>query len=300
MDQGVNVVISFRYHLVSIAAVFLALAAGVALGAGPLSDSTKIIGDDSSNVSAEVSALQSFESSYAQQTGPSLVSGELKGTSVVFFVLPGARTDQVKALSAAFSEAGASVEGQIALKSQLIDSKGRQFAEGVALQSTKGVDGVTNSSESYQRIGSALARAYLADKTTKIDSDASTITSAFTEGALIEVIDKPAKRAELAVIVAGGDEADSDVGQGDIVAAMADAFDQTAKGTLLVGPTASSSDGGYVDVLRSSDASSRVSTFDVLNSAAGQLVATLVAAREITGESGHFGTERSADGAIPK
>ncbi|MGZ5402968.1 MAG: copper transporter, partial [Aeromicrobium sp.] len=49
--------INFRYHLVSIAAIFLALAAGVALGSGPLDDAKNIVGDngkDNVNASAVV------------------------------------------------------------------------------------------------------------------------------------------------------------------------------------------------------------------------------------------------------
>ena len=36
--------INFRYHLVSIAAILLALAAGIALGSGPLDDAGSSLG----------------------------------------------------------------------------------------------------------------------------------------------------------------------------------------------------------------------------------------------------------------
>jgi len=293
-------VISFRYHLVSIAAVLLALAAGVALGAGPLSESAKIAGGkDSTVISADLTELQGFEAAYAKKTGGALVSEKLKGTSVVFFTLPGSHVDQIEGLESAFAGAGASVVGRVALEGQLVDSKGRQFAEGVAQQATKDVKGVSTDGESYARIGSALGRAFLATKTVKPDAAASTISSAFSEGGLIRLEEKPTSRAQLAVIVAGPEKADSDLGQGEIAAALADAFDLSGQGSLFVGPSASSDEDGYVEALRASDAAARVSSVDVIDAASGRLVATLVAARELGGNAGAFGTSRSADGAIP-
>lgn len=292
--------INFRYHLVSIAAIFLALAVGVALGSGPL-DNAKNLLDVRNNTSAAVdrSDLAGFESAYAKKTGGSLIAGKLKGQSVAIFTLPGARADEVQGLKSAMTSGGATVTGEVSLTSKLIDSAGRQFAEGVTQQAAKGVQGVATTGDSYLRIGSALGRAYLAKKTTKVDPSASTISSAFAEGGLISVPAKPTELASIALIVAGPEAANSDQGQGDIVSQMASGFDAQATGTVLAGPSSSSQDGGFLQILRSSDTASRVSTIDVTDSAAGQLITVLVAAREIGDNAGSFGTPRSADGAIP-
>ncbi|MGZ8770746.1 MAG: copper transporter [Aeromicrobium sp.] len=296
--------INFRYHLVSIAAIFLALAAGVALGSGPLDDAKNIVGDngkDNVNASAVVaqkSDLAGFESAYAKQTGSPLVAGKLKGQSIVVFTLPGTRSDQVRDLKSTVTSGGAKVTGEVALNPKLLDSASRQFAEGVTQQASKGVKGVATSGDSYLRIGSALGRAFLAKETTQVDGPASTIVAAFVEGDLISLTSKPAELATIALVVAGPGSADQ--GQGDIMAQMAVGFDTQARGVLLAGPSASSKDGGFVQVLSSSDAARRVSTIDVIDSAAGRWVAVLVAAREIDDKAGSYGTSRSADGAIPK
>jgi len=293
-------VINFRYHLVSIAAIFLALAAGVALGSGPLDNAKNFMGDNSNaSASADQSDLASFESAYAKKTGSSLVAGKLKGQSVVVFTLPGARADQVRGLKTAMTSGGAKVSGEVALSSKLLDSASRQFAEGVTQQAAKGVKSVATTGDSYVRIGSALGRAFLANKTTRVDAPASTISSAFAEGNLISIPSKPTKRASIALIVAGPDAADGDQGQGDIVTQMAVGFDAQARGVVLAGPSASSEDGGFLQVLRASDAASQVSTIDVTDSAAGRLITVLAVAREIGDNAGSFGTSRSADGAIP-
>lgn len=292
--------INFRYHIISIAAIFLALAAGIALGSGPLDNAKNIIGDNSnSSSSVDHSDLASFDAAYAKKTGTAMVKGKLKGQSVVIFTLPGARADEVKGLKSAMASGGASVTGEVALTSKLLDSGGRQFAEGVSSQAAKGASGVVTVGDSYVRIGSALGRAFLAKSTTKADAPANTIASAFVEGKLINETTRPADRASIALIVAGPDKADGDLGGGNIAAQLALAFDSQAKGVVFAGPSQSSQDGGYVQILRAGDTSSQVSSIDVSDSAAGRLIAVLVAAREIADNAGAFGTARSADGAIP-
>ena len=51
--------------------------------------------------------------------------------------------------------------------------------------------------------------------------------------------------------------------------------------------------------LRDSDAASQVSTVDVTDTAAGRVVVALALAREAEGQSGSWGTSRSADGPLP-
>ncbi len=292
--------INFRYHLVSIAAIFLALAAGIALGSGPLDDAKNIIGDDSNaSSSVDQSDLASFDAAYAKKTGTTIVNGKIKGQSVAIFTLPGARADQVAGLKAAMISGGATVTGEIAIASKLLDSGSRQFAEGVSSQAAKGVTGVATTGDSYVRIGSALGRAFLAKAPTKADAPGNTIASAFVEGKLIDETVRPTNRASIALIVAGPDKVDGDQGAGNIAAKLAAAFDTQAKGTVFAGPSQSSQDGGYLQILRSGDVASQVSSIDVSDSAAGRLITVLVAAREIGDNAGAFGTARSADGAIP-
>lgn len=292
--------INFRYHLVSIAAIFLALAVGIALGSGPL-DNAKNIVDGGSSDAAEVQQgdLASFDTAYATKTGPAVTKNKLSGQSVLILTLPGARAGEVRGLKSSMTAAGATVAGEVELSAKLLDSSGRQFAEGVAQQAAKGVNGVATTGDSYVRVGSALGRGLFAKTTAKVDAPAATITAAFKEGKLIAFNKRPTSRATLALIVAGPGKANGEQGSGNIAAQLASAFDSQAKGVLLAGPSRSSDDGGYLQILRSSDVASQVSSIDVIDSPAGRLIAVLAAARELTGDAGSFGTSRSADGAIP-
>jgi hypothetical protein len=289
-------VISFRYHLVSIAAVLLALAAGVALGAGPLDDNTVLSGDSTAGTSADP-AIARFESGYAARTSGALLKDALKGRSVVVMTLPGARAEETKDIRADIEKAGAGVTGEVQLTSKLIDPANRQFAEGVAQQSASDVEGVTDAGESYGRIGAALGRSVLGDSGKNLDSTATTISSAFAEGKLITNTAKPEKFATLAVVVSGpGRAGDS----GSVAAQLAKALDGAGGGAVLAGPSTSSQDGGVLAELRDSDAASQVSTVDVTDTAAGRVVVALALAREDKGQSGSWGTSRSADGAVPR
>lgn len=290
--------INFRYHLVSIAAILLALAAGVALGSGPLDDAGPDLRGDDTNTTAADPAVASFESGYAARTSSSLSKSALKGQSVILITMPGTSAADTKEISTLLQQSDAEVTGQIELTSKLLNSSNRQFAEGVAQQAATDVPGVSEAGDSYGRVGAALGRAILADAAAAIDPTATTIRSAFTEGDLITLTSTPTKFATLAVVVTGPSTSGAS-DQGSVVAAMAAALDSAGKGVVVAGPVSSSSDGGIVKAVRDSNASGSVSTVDVTDMAAGRVVTVLAAAQEAAGRSGAWGTSRSADGALP-
>ncbi len=289
--------ISFRYHLVSVAAVLLARAAGIALGAGPLDDNNVLSGDGGDGGPSADPAIARFESGYAARTSGALLKDVLKGRSVVVMTLPGARAEETKGIRADIEKAGAEVTGEVQLTGKLVDPANRQFSEGVAQQSASDVKGVTDAGESYDRIGAALGRSVLGDGGKNLDTTATTISSAFDEGKLLNYTAKPERFADLAVIVSGpGRAGDS----GSVSAQLAKAVDGAGGGAVLAGPSTSSQDGGVLAALRDSDAASQVSTVDVTDTAAGRVVVSLALAREARGQSGSWGTARSADGAVPR
>lgn len=281
--------ITFRYHLVSIGAVLLALAAGVALGAGVL-DESRLAPDGDDSGSVRDTALVSFEDGYAARTAGGLIDDSLNDRSVVVMTLPGAREDEVAGIRSDLEEAGASVTGTVGLTGKLLDPANRQFAESVAGEASPDADG-----EGYARIGTVLGDAYLGEDGSSLDEGASTVVSAFTEGELIDVEDAPESRASLAVVVAGP----SRTGDGaEVLTAMVRSLDGAGDAAVVAGPASSSREGGVVDVVRRDAA--QVSSVDVTDSAAGRAVAVLALAKAADGETGAWGTSRSADGALPQ
>ncbi|WP_375003436.1 copper transporter [Aeromicrobium sp. CTD01-1L150] len=284
--------ISFRYHLVSVAAVLLALAAGVALGSGFLSDSVATSSGEREGVDE---ALREFETGYAEQTSPGLIEGELGERSVVVLTVPGARAEEIEGVTRNLERAGATVTGQVELTGKLIDPANRQFAESVAQESASDVDAVGEAGDAYSRVGAALGRALLGDEG-ELDDQAQTIKAAFAEGELLSWVDEPSQRADLAVVVAGPGRAGE---SGQSLSGLLTAVDSVGSGALVAGPSQASQDGGLIAEIRDSETAASVSTVDVTDTAAGQAVAALALARAAAGEDGAWGTSRSADGALP-
>ncbi|HYY10637.1 MAG TPA: copper transporter [Kineosporiaceae bacterium] len=116
--------IDFRYHLVSLVSVFLALAVGIVLGAGPLKDPISeglsqsvqslrqdrdALGDQLKTAQASIRNRDTFIGEMEGQ----FVANQLGGRSVVLVTLPGADADAVRPLTQALLAAGARVTGRI-------------------------------------------------------------------------------------------------------------------------------------------------------------------------------------------
>jgi hypothetical protein len=281
--------ITFRYHLVSVAAVLLAMAAGVALGAGAL-DGRLAADRSSDSASGGDSALVSFEDGYAARTATGLIEGTLDDRSVVVLTLPGAREDEVAGVRRNLERAGATITGTVALTAKLLDPANRQFAESVATEA-----GPEGSGEGYARVGAALGRSLLGRPGRDLDETARTLASAFDEGALTSATDAPDTFAGQAVVVTGPSRAGDSA---EVLAGLVRSIAGAGSGTLVAGPSAASREGGAIDVVRRE--ASQVSTLDVTDSAAGRAVAALALARAAAGETGAWGTSRSDDGAVPR
>jgi hypothetical protein len=120
-------VIDFRYHLVSIVAVFLALAIGIVLGAAELQGPTYNIlnhttaklqneYDQTRGQLATAQAQANEGESYAQAVEPAVLRDLLAGQRILIITEPGAQSSVVSGITAAAADAGASVTGQIALQ----------------------------------------------------------------------------------------------------------------------------------------------------------------------------------------
>jgi hypothetical protein len=308
-------VIDFRYHLVSIVAIFLALATGIALGAGPLGAelSDGLLGQanrDQETVEAQrvelaaAEQVDQFNDAFAAGVDTAVLEGLLTGTTVTVFALPDADSTTVEGVIEELEVAGAEIVGEVDVTSALLDPTNRTTAQNLATQVLEGVDGVPTVAEagSYEVVGYALAQGLLATTLagTPVDGTAQEIQSAF-EGAEYVTYEGGSvqRRAGLAVVVAGTPEG-TDTGQSEVLAAMLDSMDSMSGGVVLAGPLESAQDSGFVSGLLASDTANQVSTVDMVDTVAGRIITVMALAEQAAESSGHYGAGDGADAVLPQ
>lgn len=277
--------INFRYHLVSLASVFIALAVGIVLGAHYLDTGARGEGDGSSDA-----GVVAFQSGYADLTAGSLLAGKLQDVGVVIFTLPGADDKQVSDIAANIAKAGGRVTGEVNLTSKLLDSGNRQFAESVAEGALPSAAG-----SGYDKVSAALATAFIGSGS--LDSKAGPIRSAFEAGGLIRVVSAPSRRAPLALFVAG--ESVDGPASGAVLADLAAGVGEAGNGAVFAGPSSASLRSGLIADASDSSSAGSFGTVDVTDTAAGRVMVVLALKAVATGVTGSWGTSRSHDGAYP-
>ena len=309
--------ISFRYHIVSIVSVFLALAVGVALGGGPLKgevDNTLVKQVEAdrktkSDMRAQITALQSanaFTDDYDTRTAPQIVGNSLNGRPVTLLVLPGAEQSTVTSLTKLVQTAGGTVGGTVRAGDGLLDVGNKQLVDELSSQLLDGVKDVTvpDNAGPYERLGAILARAVATneDGGAAVDDGANSILSGLSTADLMSPAGDLTKRGSLVLVVTGpgSDDSQSREGASAVVTSLVHAIDQASDGVVVAGPISAARNGGVIEAVRRDVATAQeVSTVDTLDRVAGQVVSILALAEQAGGGAGHYGSVDAADGVMP-
>ncbi|HKY56696.1 MAG TPA: copper transporter [Aeromicrobium sp.] len=284
-----------RRRLLTAATMVFALALGIALGAGPLGKPANVLpGVDEQR--GQDPSLAAFEADFVKETSGEMLAGRLRGRNVVLVTVAGARTHEVARIKDALEDADATIVSEPTFTAKLIDPANRQFVDSVARSAALKVREIAKGPGSYQRIGTALARAFLNEAGTEPDEVAGLIWEAFTEGDLITG-PEPEELGDAVVMVVGGQRAAS---QSKVIGELVRAIGSHAEGTVLAGPAAASRSKGAVAALREGPAAEIISSVDVTDSVAGPVVVALALQQDQAGEPGAWGTPRSADGPLPE
>ena len=127
--------IDFRYHIVSLVAVFLALATGILLGAGPLQEPiqgqlegrAEALRDDQQQLREANGELQSrveLGDAFATEVAADVVADALSGRRVVLVTLAGVDDSLRESTEASLASAGAVVSGRVGVEPDLYDPDG--------------------------------------------------------------------------------------------------------------------------------------------------------------------------------
>jgi hypothetical protein len=308
-------VISFRYHVVSLAAVLLALAAGIVLGGGPLQG--PVAADDGdpgrealAATQEKVAALEkelAYADAYAASTAGRLVRGTLGGRTVTLLELPGAEKDAVSRAVGMVEEAGGTVTARAVVTEELLDVANRQLVGTLAAQlqeSAAGEVDVPAGASGYERMGLLIGHAVATSRAPgrRVDEAGDSILAGLATAELMTTQGDVDRRGSLVLLVAGepAGSADTREGAGSIVASLVAALDESSDGVVLAGPPAAAAGDGVVTAVREDPAAAgQVSTVDVVDTPAGAVAAVLALAREAAGRSGHYGAGSAPDGPLP-
>jgi hypothetical protein len=319
-------VIDFRYHLVSIVAVFLALAIGIVLGStelqGPaynlLNQTTAKLQNELNQASSQRDAAQqqaNLGQNYAQAVEPVVLHDLLAGQRLLIITEPGASASVVTAISnAATQDAGATVTGQIALQSKFFDNSGTtQDSLNTVNMDLAQADNIVldTGTPPQQQAAQVIASEILTrspESTTgqpsisssagsQQDTNAQTMLGAYANEGFLTISGQPSAPATLAVIVtpqtAPQDGSADSLDQ--ILVPVAEELAAKSSATVVAGVSAGSGPGSPIAVLRASSAASKVSTVDDADFVAGQSVVIQALAMQLNG--GNPGSYGFANGA---
>lgn len=301
--------IPVRFHVVSLVAVFLALAAGIALGGGPLSDLGRSDATGSAPSRADRAALSSARSAagygdeLAVTAAPRLYGKALERRPVAVVVFPGVADATVSAVTEQVTAAGGTVSGTYALskalvnpgEKALVDTLGSQLLTQVREQNPD--TSLSQDASTYERAGELLGLAVATtdtDRKAVVGPIATTVLQSFAGADLVTGADDAATRAPDVVVLLGRD---TDAQQDAIYEGLITGLARQAAAVTVAADAADGVD-GRLSRLRETPVAGLVSTVDSVDRPTGQVTTVLTLARWPATKGGSFGASGS-DGAVP-
>lgn len=293
--------ISFRTHVATLVAVFLALAVGVVLGGGPLSDLGRGTDENTSALKErldETETVAEFGNDFVAQTAQSTLAASLKGRQVAVVTLPGAKASTVDALRQGIETAGGQVSAVQEVGSSLVNPAEKGLVDSLGTQMLAQVPSgtVSSTATTYERAGELLAYTLTTAQPNgaAVSGEAAIVAEALVGANLLPQAADVTQLAPLVLVVAG-DEISGDGGD-DILSGLVRGIAGRSVGTVVVSDTSSRDD--QMDRIRRDDAWGQATTVDGAEQVVGQTTAVLALARSLDTQGGNFGATGS-DGTVP-
>jgi hypothetical protein len=309
-------VIDFRYHIVSLIAVFLALALGLFLGSTTLQSTvTRNLHHQADAVTGENRKLEGQKSlltgqlkaehAFTTAAEAYAVRGELTGDTVAVVSAPGVSSDDRKKLETTLQAAGASVSADVQLQPAYLDPT--QDGELGALATELNLPGhALPAGNGSTEVSTELADALLTRPGHRAVSrgHAQQTLSALADGKFIAVSGSvPTHPASLAVMLvsapSGSVSAKTVQAQNTVLLGLARDLRSSSSGTVIAGPTpAAATTPGTLAAARGDGVlTTTISTVDLgptdLSPApdptAGRIAIVLALAENSTGVAGAYG-----------
>ena len=303
--------INFRYHVVSLTAVFLALAIGLVVGTaalnGPVADSLReqvnVLGQQNQELRDRVNHLNNDveqREEFATQLAPVVLANRLTGDRVLVVSLPSGQ-EYVEDVVEMIETAGATVTGRLEIKDKFTDPANNDELLDLAhvSQPASVAGGLPTNSDGVES-SSALLAAVLMDRAPAVSAaDLRAVLTAYRTDGYIGFPREITATAEAVVLVSGPPVTGEEATRKNAAAlTLVDQFDDA--GNIVVAASADAGDGNVIAELRGDpQLSKNVSTVDNVSTPQGRLVTAWAVADQIAGRVGHYGIGTGAT-LLPK
>jgi hypothetical protein len=308
-------VISLRYHVISIAAVFLALALGVVLGSTAISgrlltglnSNRDELGRQVSDLQAERNGLRAQLTNadvFGAAVAPRVVSGALRGRTVVLVTTADANPADRDALTGLIGSAGARVTGELQHTDAFTDpSRSDQLSELSTRLLPAGLR-LPTASDAGTLAGGLLGSLLLTNPTTgraqATPAETTAVLAGLGDGGFVRVGPQVLPAQLVVVLTGGASRGNSSGDRAGILARFATQLDRAGVGAVLAGRPGSADGNGPIGVVRADTAAaSALSTVDDVSTAAGRVVTVLALAEQAQGRAGRYGTGGNAQAVVP-
>jgi Copper transport outer membrane protein, MctB len=308
-------VINFRYHLVSLVAVFLALTVGITVGIAAVNGSVlpglraQVDGLRASGTAQQrdLQALRqrvSHDNQFTAAVSARLVAGKLAGRTVILVSTDNVPAQLADAVRHTLGESGAKVSGRVQLLPGYADP--RRAAELTAYATSSSLPAGLQLPESDDAglLGAALLGYVLVGRDGGRHRPAPKDTAQVLAGlASLQLLhaDGDALPADLAVLLTAGQYRGTDAaGRLGAVTDLAAALDRDGGGVVVAGDLPSADTGGAVAAVRADQSmAATVSTVDSVDTAAGQVATAYALSEQAAGRAGQYGVAANAEAALP-
>lgn len=307
--------ISMRYHIVSLAAIFLALALGIVLGATKISspliaglqDSNTQLSsqrDDLADKNSELAERIAADAKFASSIGALAVRGTLPDTDVVVITTDTADPADRDAVLSLLAHAGATVTGQVQVTNDFTNPNRAEELRELVIRNQPAGSQLPETPQVGTLAGGLLAKLLLTDddgNTFATPQEATAALSSLSAGGFLSASGPVAPGRAVIVITGPARSGDSATDRAQTIVDMAAAFKPTAEGVVVAGRSGSEGATGAVGLVRSdTSASALVSTVDDVDLDQGRIATVLALVEQIGGGVGRYGLGDNAAAPVPR
>ena len=307
--------IDFRFHLISLVAVFLALGLGILMGSvvldqqlvAVLKRDVEELREDKQQLQDDVIGLerqQEANTRFADVAEDWLITDALADRAVLVMQLEGTDDRVVDGVRTAIETAGGRVAGTITFTEQMaLPDVVERDQLALAVESTSG-EAAELRADAGDFIGSRVAAAATSGtregRVDAADNAAVNLLLELEESGFVELdgIEEGRGIEDAELLLVGGSPEDRPFNLTGFVTAMARAV--ASRGTAFVVGESSESRWGLVEAVRSDDVADDVATIDHAETIAGRIAAALALQDAAAGITEHYGTGPGASEVIPR